>query len=44
MTYVTTFPGRKINVDGSKKLYFGGTAYLGLQKHKKFLKNILKKH
>lgn len=42
MTYVTTFPGRKINVDGSKKLYFGGTAYLGLQKHKKFLKTYLK--
>ncbi|MDO6492278.1 MULTISPECIES: aminotransferase class I/II-fold pyridoxal phosphate-dependent enzyme [unclassified Cellulophaga] len=38
MTYVSSFPARKIKVNGAKKLYFGGTAYLGLQKHKKFLK------
>ena len=38
MTYVTSFPGRKITVGASKKLYFGGTAYLGLQQHKQFLK------
>ncbi|MCL5244922.1 aminotransferase class I/II-fold pyridoxal phosphate-dependent enzyme [Cellulophaga sp. 20_2_10] len=47
MTFVSSFPARKITVDGSKKLYFGGTAYLGLQKHKKFLKvyiNTIKKY
>jgi len=38
MATVTSFPSRKITINGSKKLYFGGTAYLGLQTHPKFLK------
>lgn len=29
--YTETFPGREILIDGKKHLYFGGTAYLGLQ-------------
>ncbi|MCK0157010.1 aminotransferase class I/II-fold pyridoxal phosphate-dependent enzyme [Cellulophaga sp. F20128] len=37
-TIVSSFPGRKIKVNGAKKLYFGGTAYLGLQTQPIFLK------
>ncbi len=29
--YIDSFPGREILIDGKKHLYFGGTAYLGLQ-------------
>lgn len=29
--YVDSFPGREISIDGKQHLYFGGTAYLGLQ-------------
>ncbi len=29
--YIDTFPGRKLHINGNQYLYFGGTAYLGLQ-------------
>ena len=29
--YIDSFPGREIEIQGKKYLYFGGTAYLGLQ-------------
>lgn len=28
---IDSFPGREININGQKHLYFGGTSYLGLQ-------------
>lgn len=34
--YIETFPGREIVIDGEKHLYFGGTAYLGLQRDDAF--------
>ena len=34
--YIDSFPGREISIDGRPYLYFGGTAYLGLQTHKDF--------
>ncbi|KJD36689.1 hypothetical protein PW52_03340 [Tamlana sedimentorum] len=34
---VNEFPDRLINIDGKDYLYFGGTAYLGLPTHPKFL-------
>ena len=34
--YIDEFPGRKIKIDGQEYMYFGGTAYLGLQTNKKF--------
>jgi 7-keto-8-aminopelargonate synthetase-like enzyme len=34
--YIDSFPGREITVNGKPFLYFGGTAYLGLQTHKDF--------
>lgn len=44
--YIDDFPGRKITIQGQKYLYFGGTAYLGLQTDEKFqnvfIKNIKK--
>jgi 7-keto-8-aminopelargonate synthetase-like enzyme len=44
VNYVNTFPGRTLNVDNKEFLYFGGTAYLGLQTHSDFqalfIKNI----
>lgn len=46
MNNIDTFPSRKIIVDGKAKLYFGGTAYLGLQTDEDFqnlfIKNIKK--
>ena len=46
MNMIDSFPGRKIRVDGKTKLYFGGTAYLGLQTDEDFqnvfIKNIKK--
>lgn len=46
MNNIDTFPNRKIIVDGKANLYFGGTAYLGLQTDEKFqnlfIKNIKK--
>ena len=36
--FVDQFPDRKININGIDTLYFGGTAYLGLQTYKPFLK------
>ncbi|MFS4467956.1 hypothetical protein [Maribacter sp. 2210JD10-5] len=38
--YIDTFPGRKINVAGKSYLYFGGTAYLGLQQWPEFQKAV----
>ncbi len=44
--YIDDYPGREINVQGKKYLYFGGTSYLGLQTDEKFqnvfIKNIKK--
>ncbi len=44
--YIDGSPGRKIKIHGKKYLYFGGTAYLGLQTDKDFqdlfIKNIRK--
>lgn len=40
---VNKFPDRKIIVDGTKYLYFGGTSYLGINTHKKFQKILFKK-
>ena len=40
MNYIDAFPGRKIIVNDTKKLYFGGTAYLGLQTNNEFKKII----
>ncbi len=34
--YIDEFPGRKIKIGDQNYLYFGGTAYLGLQTVKKF--------
>ncbi len=34
--YIDTFPGREIIIEGKKHLYFGGTAYLGLQTDEAF--------
>jgi len=34
--YIASFPGRKIKIEGKEHLYFGGTAYLGLQTDKEF--------
>ncbi|HET8736028.1 MAG TPA: pyridoxal phosphate-dependent aminotransferase family protein [Pricia sp.] len=34
--YIGSFPGREITVKGKKHLYFGGTAYLGLQTDEAF--------
>ncbi len=34
--YIETFPGREILIQGKKHLYFGGTAYLGLQTDEDF--------
>ncbi|MBU2997889.1 aminotransferase class I/II-fold pyridoxal phosphate-dependent enzyme [Cellulophaga baltica] len=43
---VTTFPGREIKIEDKNYLYFGGTAYLGLQTDRNFqdiyIQNILK--
>ncbi len=39
---VDQFPGRKITIDNSKFLYFGGTSYLGIATHKKFQKQLFK--
>ena len=36
--YVDSFPGREITIAGKKHLYFGGTAYLGLQTDDSFKK------
>ncbi len=36
--YIDSFPGREILMDGKKHLYFGGTAYLGLQMDEAFQK------
>ena len=36
--YVDAFPGRTITQNGKTLLYFGGTAYLGLQTDETFLK------
>ncbi len=36
--YIDKFPDRIITTDKGDYLYFGGTAYLGLQTHKEFLK------
>lgn len=33
---IDSFPGRKITIDGTSYLYFGGTSYLGLQTDAKF--------
>ncbi len=42
--YIDSFPGREINIKGKPYLYFGGTAYLGLQTdptfQEIFIKNI----
>ncbi len=35
-SYIDSFPGREIVIDRKKFLYFGGTAYLGMQTDKKF--------
>lgn len=43
MSLIDSFPGRKIIVDGKTNLYFGGTAYLGLQTDTDF-QNILIKN
>ncbi len=44
--YIDDYPGREINVQGQKFLYFGGTSYLGLQTDEEFqnvfIKNIKK--
>jgi len=44
--YIDAYPGREINVQGHKYLYFGGTSYLGLQTDEEFqnvfIKNIKK--
>lgn len=40
---VDTFPDRKITVDNTKYLYFGGTSYLSINTHKKFQKTLFKK-
>ncbi|PCJ96522.1 MAG: 8-amino-7-oxononanoate synthase [Flavobacteriaceae bacterium] len=44
--YIDTFPGREIVVNNKKHLYFGGTAYLGLQTdevfQQLFIENIIK--
>lgn len=44
--YIDSFPGREILINGKKHLYFGGTAYLGLQTDEAFqdlfIKNIKK--
>ena len=34
--YIDSFPGRKIVIEGTAYLYFGGTAYLGLQTDTEF--------
>jgi len=34
--YIDGFPGRELELDQKRYLYFGGTSYLGLQTHKKF--------
>ncbi len=34
--YIDTFPGRSLQLHGSQYLYFGGTAYLGLQTDAEF--------
>ena len=34
--YIDGFPGREIEVKGTKYLYFGGTSYLGLQSEEEF--------
>lgn len=34
--YIDTFPGREITLKGKDYLYFGGTAYLGLQTDQEF--------
>ncbi len=43
---IDSFPGRKININGTPHLYFGGTSYLGLQTDSQFqallIKNIQK--
>lgn len=40
---VEKFPDRKIIVDNTKYLYFGGTSYLGINTHKRFQKTLFKK-
>ncbi|MDT7827092.1 pyridoxal phosphate-dependent aminotransferase family protein [Pricia sp. S334] len=44
--YIDSFPGREITIAGKKHLYFGGTAYMGLQTDdgfkELFVKNIRK--
>lgn len=39
---VNQYPDRKITVDNTKYLYFGGTSYLGINTHQKFQKKLLK--
>ena len=36
--YIDSFPGRTISIQGKRYLYFGGTAYLGLQTDNTFQK------
>lgn len=33
---VTTYPGRRVNIDGTSFLYFGGTSYLGVHTDTEF--------